>query len=297
MEIRNLTTFIQVAERHSFTHAAEALGYTQSTVSAQIKQLETELDTQLFERVRHNVQLTERGQHLLKYARMILNLVDEMNLGTDGDDCAGLVRFAMAPSICNVMMGKTFMRFHEMYPNISVTILEGNTDDMLSMLDHNDVDLIFTVDRHVYNREYKVVSEKKVEMCFVAGKTLDLGGKSDFTIKELVEYPFVLTEKELSYRKMFDERLAAMSLEVKPMVEIGNTNLLLELIELGAGVSFLPRYVTEKAVDEGRIIRLNVSDFDVEIWRQILYRESKWVSPAMKRVMDYCSDISENSLW
>ena len=74
MEIRNLRTFLQVAERKSFTQAAHALNYTQSTVSAQIKQLENEIGAQLFERIHHKVILTEKGELLLKHAYKIINI-------------------------------------------------------------------------------------------------------------------------------------------------------------------------------------------------------------------------------
>ena len=70
MEIRNLMSFIQVAELNSFTKAADVLGYSQSTVSFQIKQLETELDCLLFERINHTITLTERGKELLSYAQV-----------------------------------------------------------------------------------------------------------------------------------------------------------------------------------------------------------------------------------
>lgn len=294
MEIRNLKTFLQVAERKSFTKAAQAMNYTQSTVSTQIKQLETELGTPLFERINHRTNLTERGELLMKHAHQIINIIEEItNDNADLDNCEGIVRFAMPPSVCNIMMGSTYMTFHEKYPNIKVKIVEGNTDDMLHMLDHGDVDLIFVVDRHIFNKEYTVASENRVEMRFVAGKDFALAGKENLSIEELVKYPFVLTERNLSYRKLFDERLAELSLEVNPVVEIGDTYLLLELIELGIGVSFLPDYVTKKAYEEGKIVYLDVNDFNVEVWRQLLYRENKWVSPAMKRVVDYCSKVSE----
>lgn len=294
MEIRNIRTFLQVAERKSFTQAAEAMNYTQSTVSAQIKQLETELGAPLFERVHHKIALTERGEALMKHAYQIINIIEEINnANADSDDCEGLVRFAMAPSVCNVMMGNTYMKFHQMYPNVRVNIIEANTDDMLHMLNHDDVDLIFIVDRHMYNKDYTIVSEKRVDMRFVTGKNFDLNGRKDFTIEELVDYPFVLTEKELSYRRIFDEKLSELSLEINPVVEIGDTYLLIELLELGLGISFLPDYVTKKAYEEGRIEYLNVSDFDIEVWRQLLYRKNKWISPAMKRVVNYCSSVSE----
>ena len=69
MELRNLITFIHVSELGSFTKAADELGYSQSTISFQIKQLEDELGCLLFDRINHTITLTERGRDLLSYAR------------------------------------------------------------------------------------------------------------------------------------------------------------------------------------------------------------------------------------
>ena len=65
MYLRNLQTFVQVAETGSFTEAGETLGYSQPTISFQIKKLEQELGVQLFERIGHNVSLTIDGQKAL----------------------------------------------------------------------------------------------------------------------------------------------------------------------------------------------------------------------------------------
>ena len=78
MDIKNLITFIHVAELNSFTKAASKLGYSQSTVSFQIKQLETELNSQLFERINHTVALTEKGREVLEYAHQISKLTQEL---------------------------------------------------------------------------------------------------------------------------------------------------------------------------------------------------------------------------
>ena len=74
MDIKNLVTFIHVAELNSFTKAAKKLGYSQSTVSFQIRQLETELNSQLFERINHTIALTEKGREVLKYAHQVSKL-------------------------------------------------------------------------------------------------------------------------------------------------------------------------------------------------------------------------------
>ena len=297
MEIRNLITFLQVAERKSFTKAADVLGYTQSTVSSQIKQLETELDTQLFERINHKVTLTERGNSMLKYAQHIVNLSEELKgENFNSNNCEGLVRFALAPSICNLMLGETYMTFHRMYPNITIKILTAGTDELVDFLNRNDADLIFTVDRHEYNKDHVIITKKKVDMHFVSGKDFVLSNKRNIDIKELVSYPFILTEKGLSYRKLFDEKLAEMFLEIQPIIEMGNTDLILELVELGGGISFLPDYVTQKSYDEGKIVYLDVKNFEIDVCRQLLYHKNKWISPAMSKVIDYYSYISEKIL-
>ncbi len=78
MDLKNLISFIQVAELSSFTRAARTLGYSQSTVSSHIRQLETELGSQLFERINHTVVLTQRGREILYYAQQITLLTKEM---------------------------------------------------------------------------------------------------------------------------------------------------------------------------------------------------------------------------
>ena len=107
MDIKNLTTFICAAELGSFTKAAASLGYSQSTVSFQIKQLETELDAQLFERVGHTILLTEKGREVLRYAHQVDKLTHEL-LDTiqQGETLQRRVRMAMADSLCSVFSGE-----------------------------------------------------------------------------------------------------------------------------------------------------------------------------------------------
>ena len=76
MEIRNLESFIQVAALGSFTRAAESMGYTQSSVSTQIQNLESELGIPLFERINHSVKLTEKGKEILSLAHQLFRTVD-----------------------------------------------------------------------------------------------------------------------------------------------------------------------------------------------------------------------------
>ena len=290
MDIRMLRTFIYVAELAGFTKAAAALGYSQSTVSFQIKQLERELDAKLFERINHTVTLTDAGREVLRYAHRINQLAQEMEAATQREqEVAGHVRLAMADSLCPALLGERFLAFRRDCPGISLKIITAGTEEMFRLLDHNEVDLVLTLDSHIYNTDYLIVKEKKIGAHFVAAGDAPLAGREQLSIRELLDQPFLLTEKGMSYRRLMDEKLAERSLEITPVLEIGDTDRLCRLVEQGAGISFLPDHVTAASVQTGRMTYLPVDDFSVEIWKQLLHHRDKWISPPMQRVMEYCA--------
>lgn len=291
MDVKNLTTFIHVAEQASFTKAAQQLGYSQSTVSFQIKQLEQELDCQLFERINHTVALTERGRQLLTYAHRITRLAGEMmDDAKHQTQIRGCVRLAMADSLCNSLLTRKYIDFQRQYPGISLRITTAGTDEMFRLMNHNDVDAILTLDSHIYNADYIIVGEEQVDLYFVAAAHHPLASCSSLSITDLLSYPFVLTEKDMSYRRLLDERLAAASLEIRPVLEVGRTELICSLVEQSSSISFLPQYVVEDRLRSGRLVSLPVTDVRIHIWKQLLRHRDKWISPQIQCVLEYCME-------
>lgn len=284
MELKHLDTFILTAELASFTKAAEKLGYSQSTVSFQMKQLESSLNTQLFERINHTVTLTEKGEEVLRYAHQIRQLTNEMEKQISASQTiSGHVRIAMADSLCNWILEDNFKNIRKKYPDITLQIIAASTEEMFRLLNQNEVDMVYTLDNHIYDRTYVIASEEKMEAHFVANLP-GLRGR-DIFLEDLVNFPFLLTEKKMSYRRLMDEKLASMSLEIQPVLETGNTSLICRLVEQGMGVSFLPDYVTEASIQSGSMFRLHISEFEIHIWKQLLYHRDKWVSPQMQAVI------------
>ena len=288
MDIKNLTTFIYVAELRSFTKAADRLGFSQSTVSFQIKQLETELSCQLFERINHTVHLTEKGREVLEYAHQINRMTRELKDSMKEEASSGYIRLAMADSLCTSLLSRDFLHFRKLYPNISLKIIAAGTEEMFRLMNHNEADAILTLDNHIYNTEYRILREEKVRTFFVAGAGTRIASASSLSIEELLLQPFILTEKGMSYRRLLEEKLAELSLEVQPVLEIGSTELICSLVEQGAGISFLPEYVIKDRVKAGTLVCLPVSGLEIHVWKQLLYHRNKWVSPQMERVLKYC---------
>ena len=292
MDLRNLTTFIQVAESGSFTKAAEKLGYAQPTISFQIKQLENELGAPLFERIGHNIMLTDRGHQVLRYAQTICRMTDEMINGSDNEENAvGTIRIAMADSLCTPLIEKGFALFREKHPGVSLKVSTAGTDVLYQLIDRNEADVVCTLDTHIFDTSYVIASEEKIGAHFVCSTENPLSKMATVTLNELCAFPFLLTEKGMSYRRLMDERLAEEKIEVSPILEISSADIISSLIEQNAGVSFLPDYVTENAVKGGKIVRLAVENFDINLWKQLLYHRDKWLSLPLKAVIDHLSGI------
>ena len=267
MDLKTLTTFIRVAELGSFTKAGQALGCSQSTISFQIRQLEEELGFPLFERINRTVVLTDKGREVLAYAHQIGKMTAELKhtLQTDGTRSVR-VRLAIADSLCNSLLEDNFQDFLEHNPGTSLKIVSGGTEEMFRLLDHNEVDAILTLESHIYNTEYVIVREEQVASHFVVSSASPLAEKKEISLDELVKQPFILTEKGMSYRRLLDEQLAQRSLEIIPVLEIGNPHLICDVVRKGAGVSFLPDFVTEKARRTGALVYLDIPEIQVIIW-------------------------------
>ena len=288
MELRNLITFIHVAELGSFTKAAEALDYSQSTVSFQIKQLEEEIGCLLFERINHTVTLTDRGRELVSYAHQVRALTDNFKESlTTEQECNGHIRIVTPDSVCEEMISAYYLDFHRKYPSISISFSTGDTGVMLDVLDHNEADVIITLDRRLYNKDYVIAKEERLSMHFVAAADSKFANKKGLSINDIINEAFVLTEYGQGYRRVLDRELAKKSLEITPVLEIGRTDIITSVLARSNMISYLPDFVTKPLIESGQLCYLDVCDLSIDIWKQLIYHKNKWLSKSMKVFIEY----------
>ena len=288
MELRNLITFIHVAELGSFTKAAEQLGYSQSTISFQIKQLEDELDCLLFERINHTITLTERGRELVSYAHQVRALTDDFKESLmKEEECKGHIHIVTPDSVCEEIIYSHYIDFHNKYPNISVKFTTADTSVMFDMLDHNEADAIITLDSHSYRKDYVIAKEEALSMHFVTSSKSKFAGKRNLKIFDIANEPFILTEYGQGYRRVLDKELAKKSLDISPVLEIGRTDIITRTLAESDMISYLPDFVTKELIDSGALCYLDVSDINIDIWKQLIYHKNKWMSKSLKTFIDY----------
>lgn len=293
MELRNLITFIHVAELGSFSKTAEALGYSQSTISFQIKQLEEELGCLLFERINHTIKLTERGHQLISYAHQIRTLTDEFKDSLSNErECQGHIHIVAPDSICEELINTHYIDFHSRYPAISLKFTPADTAVMVEMLDRNEADLIITLDSHMYRNDYVIAKEEPLSMHFVASASSAYAQRKNLSIHDLAGEPFVLTEYGQGYRRVLDKELAKCSLEIDPVLEIGRTDMITSVLCQSNMISFLPDFVTSARIKSGELCYLDVRDMDLAIYKQLIYHKNKWLSQSMRVFIDYLKQVA-----
>lgn len=294
MEFRNLATFVRVAELRSFSKAAKQLGYSQSAVSMQISQLETELDTSLFDRIGKTIALTPQGSRFYEYAQNILHMAeDAKNLIRDSAAISGQLRIAMAESISMSLFPGVLSRFCAKYPDVQLTVQSGTAQDMFKALAQNDVDLMYHLDNQIYRSDLVIPLIRPVPVIFVASREHPLAGKQNIPIRECLKYRFILTEKGMSYRMHLDNRLAQMDLDIEPFLEIGNTDVIVKLLLQNMGISFLPEFVVRETLESGELVKLDVRDVQVQLSRQLICHKGKWITPAMQAMIDMLCEEAE----
>ena len=288
MELRNLITFIHVAELGSFTKTAEQLGYSQSTISFQIKQLEDELGCLLFERINHTITLTERGHELVSYAHQVRALTEDFKESLKKEEeCKGNIHIVTPDSVCEDMIYAHYIDFHNKYPDISIKFTTADTSVMFEMLDHNEADAIITLDSHSYRKDYVIAKEQALPMHFVANSKSRFAGQSNLKMIDIAKEPFILTEYGQGYRRVFDKELAKKSLDITPVLEIGRTDIITRLLTQSDMISYLPDFVTKEFIESGELCYLDVVDMNIDIWKQLIYHKNKWMSKSLKAFIEY----------
>lgn len=287
MEIRNLTAFVRIAEVQNFSKTAEQLGYSQSAVTMQIKQLEAELHTQLFERIGKQIKLTQAGERLLPYALEILNSVRKAeSIVQEPERISGKLRIGTCESYVISILPPVLMEFSELCPHVEVSTHTALVHDLFNMLRQNDIDILYFLDEKLHFPEWVKVSEQPQKIFFVASAESSLAGQKHISIERLLQEPLFLTERGISYRYAMEQALAAKGYELHPLWEVGNTDVITRFLLKNKGISFLPEYVVTDYIKSGQIIVLDTECDEIVMWSQLVYHRNKCVTPQMNLFLE-----------
>lgn len=230
MELRQLRYFVKAAQLLSFSEAAKALHIAQSSLSQQIKQLEEELDVQLFVRGSHSVSLTEAGELMLPSAMRTLY---------DADSCAARIgdlrRLATGSLAIGVtysfspILTETVLEFMKLYPRIKLNIIYKPMGELMELLAKRELDFVlaFKPTQPVADVESHILFQNS--LAAVVNCTHPLAEKAKVSLSELAGYDLALPSKGLQARNAFDS-IGPDYASFNIRIELNEVNILLKLI-------------------------------------------------------------------
>ncbi len=295
MEIRNMISFQKICELNSFSRAALELGYSQSTVTMQIKQLENELQVNLFDRIGKTIHLTEDGRKFLTYANEIIQTANNARQALN-KDCTpkGDIRIGILESVCTAYLPGILNQLHVSYPLISTIIKIGTFDELANMLNANLIDILWTFDLPIEIKEWSKVYSYTNDICIISSSDNKLASTKMLYLKDIKGETFILTEHSCSYRNIFEKKLNVFDTQPAVFLEIGNTEIIKKFVAANLGISVLPRFAVSEELLSGKVVCLNISDFNLEMEGQLFVHKNKWITPGLKALINLIQNLEDN---
>lgn len=283
MEIRQIQSFIMITQEGSFSKAAEILGYSQSAITVQIRLLENELGFKLFDRVSKRISLTSQGRQFLECATQISMQVRRAEqLKANASELHNPLHIGTLTSLCFSKFPPILNYFRQNHSKVTMRITTASPKELIEMMDRNQLDLIYILDRSRSNSSWVKVMEIPEPIVFAASPDFHLAGRDEISLDELLKEPFFLTERNENYRRELDHFLEACGKFLTPFLEISSTEFIIQMVKENCGITYLPYFAVQKAIQDGSLTTLNVPDIRIQMYRQIFYHKDKWKTLEME---------------
>ena len=292
MELGQLAAFVEAAEQGSFRRAAKALFLTQPSVSARIQALEDELGVPLFHRWARGVRLTDMGKEFLPFAQRSMESLRQGRdvLESARHASAGVLNMATARAIGTYVLPGILQQFRQANPGINVHIRVGRSSEVLQMvadeevqlglcreLNHPDVDAI-----HLYDEEIVLVTHP----------SHPFADRGEVDIQEVAQEPLILYDPGSSYFVLINQVCRAAGVIPRVEMNLDSIEATKHMVELGMGISFLPRSGVRQSLDNGTLTIVSLGPArQVVLPTSLLIRRAQHYSPPVVALLKLIREI------
>lgn len=287
LTLRQLKVFEAVAVQQSFTRAARALFLTQPAVSMQVKQLESQLGTALFEQVGKRIHLTPAGEEVLSYAKAINQQLEELEhvltrlKGLKG----GRLKIAVATT-ANYVAPTLIGAFSRRHPEVAVSLDVTNREALLRQLSDNAVDLVI-MGQPPADRDLESGAFLENPLVVVAAPSHPLAAKKRISVDALQDETFLVRESGSGTRSAMERFFKEHKMRLKTGMEVGSNEAIKQSVQAGMGLGILSKDTVELELALGRLVVLNVVHFPILRHWYVVNRRGKRLSAAASEFRNF----------
>ncbi|PTN08418.1 LysR family transcriptional regulator [Mangrovibacterium marinum] len=260
--------FMAVAEKLSFSKAAEELFISQPAVTKHVKELENKLNTALFDRKGNKIYLTQAGKLAYQHFKRIRELYGEMEfeLGRLNDAHRGLLQIGASSTISQYVLPAVLAAFHQRYPQIKLDLFNGNSFEMERKLLNHEIDLAL-VENDSSQANIRYLDYVDDEIVVVAAANQLIARQKSLTVADLQEIPIVVREKGSGTLEVIQHRLARQQIDLERLnilIHLGSTEAIKNFLLNFDGLALVSEKAIEKELQLKQLVRIKVKDLSIQ---------------------------------
>lgn len=282
LDIKHLTTLRTIVETGSFRRAARKLGYTQSTITFQVQQLEEELSVRLFERIGRKMALSQAGREILPHVERVLQSVEELRCcGKDVREMRGVLRVAMPETLLIYKAQPILRAFRGRAPNVRLLVRAQNCYQTRSQLIDGEIDA--AIHYEVGGEGDAIVSRplKRFRQSLVASPALAPECRDFVTPERGLRVTLISNDRNCISQDIFNQYLKRKKILVENVMELWSIEAIKRSVVSDLGVAYLPTFAVEAELARGALIELPTELGENEITAVCSHHKNKWIGPAL----------------
>lgn len=286
MDFDQLITFLQVAELGNFSRAAEKVLRSQPAVSAQIRQLEDEYGTRLFDRTKKSVTLTPAGELLLEYVKRLIALRQDSlrAIADSGTETRGVLSIGANETTFLYVLPDTLARYHRLYPQVRITVYRNFSHKVLQKVEDDEVELgIVTIP--VRSTSLSAISIFRDPLVWIAGKATEIAKRDAVTLEELAQEELIL-HKMGSLRRLMDKQLRPFRPQLRVTMELTSAEMVKKFVAAGLGVSMISESFVQEELREGKLKILKTDGEQCYRELGLVYHQARSLSRAAEAFLE-----------
>lgn len=297
VDSKHLRVFVAVARAGNMRKAAQQLYLTPSAISHALKAFEDSLGCPLFDRTTRSLELSVNGRRFLPEATRLLEGLEGLHdfARNSGDWRMGRLRIGASPTACQYLIPAVIREFKESCPQVSIQITQGASGQLAEDVAEGRIDLGLSP-RTPEHRGLECVDVASDELAFIVNPMHEWARAGKVNRARISEQRYVLAESRSLTKRLIDDFMRREGLSIQPFIEIGNEEVIKELVRLDLGVGIFPRWIAADELDKGLLVALPLGKKPPKREWVICHRPNREISFGETLFIGICRLVGANRI-
>jgi len=289
LTLRQMEIFLNVVHSGHLTNVAKEMHLSQSAISMSIKELENILGRPVFDRINKKLVLNEVGRAFHKEVDPIFKKLSDIEYEFKNSENKGMIRVGASTTIVDYLMPSIICAYMSAYPDVKITLKEGNTQDIANMIQEGSIDIGF-VEGFVSGSS--IIKEKiGVDELLIVTENEAIAKAKPAYIDELASMRWVLREEGSGTREVFLDYIKEKVDELNIFLELGHTESIKSILKNRECLTCISKISVDKELQEGKLFQVKVKNFECKRDFLMVYHKDKYHSALFEKFVFFSKKL------